>query len=75
VSDTDAVSLRLQVSVSEKQRLRLIQERDDALRELRDTLAGVERTQATLSRLQEQIAGCESCQARRRAKALASQDW
>jgi hypothetical protein len=73
-SDTDAASLRLQVSVLQKQRLRLLGERDAALEELRYALMETERTQASLNRLREQVAECSACRARRTAKALAA-DW
>jgi hypothetical protein len=74
VSDPDATSLRLQVSVLEKQMLRLRQERDEALEELRYTLMETERAQAALTRAREQMNECEACKARRTAKALAA-DW
>jgi hypothetical protein len=53
---------------------RLKKERDDALRELQDSLAGAEKAQASLANLREQMRLCESRQARRTARALAA-DW
>jgi hypothetical protein len=74
VSDTDAASLRLQVSTLEKQRLRLLGERDAALEELRYALMATERAQAALTRAREQMNECEACQAQRAARAVAA-DW
>jgi predicted nucleic acid-binding Zn-ribbon protein len=71
---TGASSLRLQVSVLNKQMQRLKRERDDALQELQQILEGLEGTEATLSNLREQIQRCGACQERRRARAE-SRDW
>lgn len=74
VTTTATRSLRLQVSVLNKQMQRLKRESDDALRELQQILEGVEETEGTLSNLREQIQRCDACQERRRARAK-SQDW
>ncbi|HZA40370.1 MAG TPA: hypothetical protein VFA00_07060 [Actinomycetota bacterium] len=49
-------------------------ERDDGLREIRDTMGVVERAHASVTRVREQMAGCGECVARRTAKAEAA-DW
>ena len=79
--DDCCASLRFQISVLEKQRQRLKQElmearkeRDDGLREIRDTMGVVERAHASVTRVREQMAGCGECVARRTAKAEAA-DW